>query len=186
MKYQSQNPSKRFAQGSSCVVGRPRKHERHQQPRAHRAADQVANVILSRQRSISLRYVRCDTPNHVETGPLKNKSIIPVPFFEARKLTVSRPALPRISPQIHHQNTTFCHPFSPKTPVKHHKQPQQKKCKKSRHFTATKNTLLALRRQEVLPSRFLPRATSGARSCCYQATPLRAIRDRPHFEKSGV
>jgi hypothetical protein len=101
----------------------------------------VANIILSR------RVFPCDAPDPippiiVETGPLKNKSIIPVPFFEARKVAAGWPALPRIPPQIHHQNTTFYHPFSSKIPVKHHKQPQQKKCKKGRHFTATKTHCL--------------------------------------------
>jgi hypothetical protein len=53
-------------------------------------------------------------PIIVETGPLKNKSIIPVPFFEARKVAAGWPALPRIPPQIHHQNTTFYPHFPPK------------------------------------------------------------------------
>jgi hypothetical protein len=41
-------------------------------------------------------------------------------------VTANGPALPRIPPQIHHQNTTSCHLFFPKTPVKHHKHPESK------------------------------------------------------------
>jgi hypothetical protein len=33
-------------------------------------------------------------------------------------VTVKAPRLPRIPPQIHHQNTTFCRAFLPKPPAK--------------------------------------------------------------------
>jgi hypothetical protein len=45
--------------------------------------------------------------------------------FRARKLTINFPSFTSNPPQLHHQNTTFYHPFSPKPPAKtrsHHPQ----------------------------------------------------------------
>jgi hypothetical protein len=39
-------------------------------------------------------------------------------FFVARRSHVKAPRLPRITPQIDHQNTTNCTPFLRKTPAK--------------------------------------------------------------------
>ena len=48
----------------------------------------------------------------------KNKSRIGGMFFATRKATVRAPPFTSIPPRIHHQKTTFCHPFFPKTPAK--------------------------------------------------------------------
>jgi hypothetical protein len=56
--------------------------------------------------------------NLPEIGTPKNKLQIPVTFFTPENVTAKSPHLPRNPPQIHHQNTTFCHRFSAKPPAK--------------------------------------------------------------------
>jgi hypothetical protein len=54
-------------------------------------------------------------------GTPENKPRTPVPRSPTTKATVFYPRLPRIPPQTHHKNTTFCDRFLPKSPIKHHK-----------------------------------------------------------------
>jgi hypothetical protein len=55
---------------------------------------------------------------------LKNKLQIHVTIFAPKNVTIKSPHSPRKPPQIHHQNTTFCHPFFAKTPSKNTKSPR--------------------------------------------------------------
>jgi hypothetical protein len=48
---------------------------------------------------------------------IKNKSVIPVLFFNLQKVSVLSPRLPRNSPRFHHKSTTFHHPHFPKSPL---------------------------------------------------------------------
>src|SRR5271170_981724 len=56
--------------------------------------------------------------NFPEMGITKNKLLIPVTFFTLENVTTKPPHSPCKPPQIHHQNTTFCHSFSEKPPAK--------------------------------------------------------------------
>jgi hypothetical protein len=56
--------------------------------------------------------------DHSQIEPTQNKSRIRVLTLEPQKATANGPSLPRIPPQLHHQNTTFCNRLFPKTPVK--------------------------------------------------------------------
>jgi hypothetical protein len=58
---------------------------------------------------------------------LKNKLQIHVTFFAPKNVAVKSPHSPRKTPQIHHQNTTFCHPFFLQNPQQKHKKPTPKK-----------------------------------------------------------
>ncbi|WP_433971793.1 hypothetical protein [Tunturiibacter lichenicola] len=49
-------------------------------------------------------------------------------------MTIKTPHSPRISPQIHHQNTTFYTPFLPKPPAKTHIYQRRKKRRKNIHL----------------------------------------------------
>jgi hypothetical protein len=60
-----------------------------------------------------------------KTGNPKNKPRIRGAFLAAKFIAAKPPSSPHKPPQIHHQNTTFCHPFLPKPPAKtpiHHAQ----------------------------------------------------------------
>src|ERR1700722_1325966 len=59
---------------------------------------------------------RFDAPARVHDS--KNKVQEPVLFFKPRKVTVSRPHLPRNPPQLHHNLPPRCTTKSTKTPVK--------------------------------------------------------------------
>jgi hypothetical protein len=48
-------------------------------------------------------------------------------FFDAQKMPVNSPQLPRNSPQTDHQKTTFCSCFLRKPPAKTPLSPQKKK-----------------------------------------------------------
>jgi hypothetical protein len=45
--------------------------------------------------------------------------------FRVRKVTINKPRFTTNPPQIHHQKTTFNHPFLPKPPAKTHISPQK-------------------------------------------------------------
>jgi hypothetical protein len=53
-----------------------------------------------------------------EIDRAKNKVEFGGVFFVPRRSHVNAPRLPRITPQIDHQNTTICTSFSRKTPAK--------------------------------------------------------------------
>jgi hypothetical protein len=71
--------------------------------------------------------MRAPEPQFPKMGIAKNKLQIPVTFFVTKNVAVKPPHSPRKPPQIHHQTTTFCHPFSAKPPAKTQKRPRQKK-----------------------------------------------------------
>src|SRR6266852_7767117 len=62
-----------------------------------------------------------------KTGIPQNKSVLRVKFFVPENMVAKHHVSPHISPQIHHQNTTFFRLIFPKTSAKHHKSPTQKK-----------------------------------------------------------
>jgi len=69
--------------------------------------------------------MRAPEPQFPKMGIAKNKLQIPVTFSMPQNVAVKSPHSPRKPPQIHHQTTTFCHPFSAK-PQQKHKSPRQK------------------------------------------------------------
>src|SRR5438477_6149825 len=52
----------------------------------------------------------------------------PWKIFKTGKVLANSPQITTIPPQIHHQKTTFCHPFFPKPPAKTRKSPPGKNC----------------------------------------------------------
>jgi hypothetical protein len=52
-------------------------------------------------------------------------------FFASQKRAAKAPRLPRITPQIHHENTTFCTLFFANTPAKTQFHHARKKFRKS-------------------------------------------------------
>jgi hypothetical protein len=64
----------------------------------------------------------------------KNKVQFGGVFFDAKLVTTKPPHLPRITPQIHHQTTTFCTSLLPKPPAKTHIHQRRKKRREKHPF----------------------------------------------------